>query len=62
MFSVFNMGHRLELYCNESIAGEIITIAKKYDIEAKIIGQCEKSPFKEKNVVEIKSEYGSFKY
>jgi len=62
MFSVFNMGHRMELYCNESIAGEIITIAKKYDIEAKIIGQCEKSPFKEKNVVEIKSEYGSFKY
>jgi phosphoribosylformylglycinamidine cyclo-ligase len=32
MFSVFNMGHRMELYCNESIAGEIITIAKKYDI------------------------------
>jgi len=62
MFSVFNMGHRMELYCNESIAGEIITIAKKYDIEAKIIGQCEKSPFKEKNVVEINSKYGSFKY
>ena len=62
MYSVFNMGHRMELYCNESIAGEIIKIAKKYDIEAKIIGQCEKSPFKEKNVVEIKSEYGSFEY
>ncbi|MFX1442132.1 MAG: AIR synthase-related protein [Promethearchaeota archaeon] len=60
MYSVFNMGHRMELYCNESIAGEIITIAKKYDIEAKIIGQCEKSPFKEKNVVEIMSEYGRF--
>lgn len=62
MFSVFNMGHRMELYCNESIAGEIIAIAKGYDIEAKIIGQCEKSPLKEKNVVEIKSEYGNFKY
>ena len=62
MFSVFNMGHRMELYCHESIAGEIITIAKKYDIEGKIIGQCEKSPFKEKNMVEIKSKYGSFTY
>jgi phosphoribosylformylglycinamidine cyclo-ligase len=62
MYSVFNMGHRMELYCNESIAGEIIAIAKKYDIEGKIIGQCEKSRFKEKNMVEIKSEYGSFTY
>lgn len=62
MYSVFNMGHRMEIYCNESIAGEIITIAKKYDIGSKIIGQCEKSPFKKKNVVEIKSEYGNFEY
>ncbi len=62
MFSVFNMGHRMELFCNESIAREIIAIAKKYDIEGKIIGQCEKSAFKEKNMVEIKSEYGSFIY
>lgn len=62
MYSVFNMGHRMELYCNESIAKEVIKISKKYNVEGKIIGQCEKSPFKEKNVVEIKSEYGSFEY
>ncbi|MFX0072291.1 MAG: AIR synthase related protein [Candidatus Hermodarchaeota archaeon] len=62
MFSVFNMGHRMELYCNESIAKEIIAIAKKYEVDGKVIGLCEKSPFKEKNVVEIKSEYGSYEY
>ncbi|MFO7794899.1 MAG: AIR synthase related protein [Promethearchaeati archaeon] len=62
MYSVFNMGHRMELYCNESITKNLINVAKKYDIEAKIIGQCERSPLKEKNMVEIKSEFGSFEY
>ncbi len=62
MFSVFNMGHRMELLCNESIASEIIKITKKYEIDSKIIGYCEKSPIKGKNMLEIKSEFGSFIY
>ena len=62
MYEVFNMGHRLELLCEESIAKEIINIAKKYNINSKIIGQCEKSPSKKKNILEIKSEFGSFNY
>ncbi len=62
MYQVFNMGHRMEICCDESIAKEIIDIAKKYDIESKIIGQCEKSSYKNKNQLEIKSEFGSFNY
>ncbi len=62
MFNVFNMGHRMEIYCNESISKEIIKIAKKYNIDSKIIGQCEKSHIKSKNIVEIKSQFGSFTY
>ena len=62
MYSVFNMGHRMELLCNESIAPEIIKITKKYKIDSKIIGYCEKSPKKGKNILEIKSEFGSFTY
>ena len=62
MFSVFNMGHRMELYCEEGIAKEIIKIASKYNVESKIIGHCEKSPDKNKNIVEINSEFGSFNY
>jgi phosphoribosylformylglycinamidine cyclo-ligase len=62
MFRVFNMGHRMELYCEEVVAKEIIKIAKQYKIESKIIGYCEKSPNKDKNVVNINSEFGSFKY
>jgi phosphoribosylformylglycinamidine cyclo-ligase len=62
MYQVFNMGHRMEICCDESIAKEIIEIAKKYNIESKIIGQCEKSSYKNKNQLEIKSEFGSFNY
>ena len=62
MYSVFNMGHRMELFCEESIAKDIQRIAKKFNIESKIIGHCEKSPSKNKNLVEINSEFGSFKY
>jgi phosphoribosylformylglycinamidine cyclo-ligase len=62
MFSVFNMGHRMELCCNESIAPEILKIIKKYKIDSKIIGYCEKSSIKNRNILDIKSEYGSFTY
>ncbi|MFX1500889.1 MAG: AIR synthase related protein [Promethearchaeota archaeon] len=62
MYSVFNMGHRMEILCDESIAPEIIKIAKKYNIDSKIIGYCEKSPIKGKNVLDLKSEVGSFTY
>jgi len=62
MFQVFNMGHRMELYCNEENAKDIIKIARKYEIEAKIVGYCEKSPSRNKNNLEIKSEFGSFNF
>jgi phosphoribosylformylglycinamidine cyclo-ligase len=62
MFSVFNMGHRMELYCEEPLAKEIIKIAKSFNIDSKIIGHCEKSPSKKGNVIEINSEFGSFTY
>ena len=62
MYQVFNMGHRLEIYCNENIANKIIHIAKKYDINAKIIGHCEDSTNANKNELVIQSQFGEFKY
>ena len=43
MFEVFNMGHRLEVYCDEEIAQELITISNQFNVEAKVIGRCEKA-------------------
>ena len=59
MYQVFNMGHRLELICAESISSEIIKISNKFNIEAKIIGKCIES---DKNQLTINSEQGKFIY
>jgi|TARA_B110000902_G_scaffold131446_1_gene152735 phosphoribosylformylglycinamidine cyclo-ligase len=47
MFEVFNMGHRLEIYCDKDKAQELIDIAATFNVEAKIIGRCEPSDKKE---------------
>ncbi len=59
MYKVFNMGHRMELYVPEEIAGEIIDISRSFNIDAKVIGHVEKSDNKK---LTIKSEYGEFEY
>ena len=43
MYNVFNMGHRMEIYCDKEYADEIIEISKKYNVDAKVIGRVENS-------------------
>ena len=43
MYEVFNMGHRMEIYCDNSIADNIISISKEFEVDAKIIGRVEES-------------------
>ena len=59
MYKVFNMGHRMELYVDESIANDIIAISKSFNVDAKIIGRVEAS---EDNKLTIRSEFGTFNY
>ncbi len=59
MYSVFNMGQRLEVYVNEEKADMVMSIASKYGVESKIIGHCEKYSGKK---VTVKSAYGIFEY
>ena len=59
MYQVFNCGHRMELYVDKSIAGDLIEISKEFDVEAQIIGYVEANP---KKKLTIKSQYGSFNY
>lgn len=47
MYQVFNMGHRLEIFTSETAANEMITIAKKFNIEAQIVGRVYPSDKKE---------------
>jgi phosphoribosylformylglycinamidine cyclo-ligase len=53
MFEVFNMGHRLEVYCDEEIAQELITISNQFNVEAKVIGRCEKANEKSLTIHDI---------
>jgi phosphoribosylformylglycinamidine cyclo-ligase len=41
MYEVFNMGCRMEIYCDEKHAQEIIDIATSFAIDAQIIGRVE---------------------
>jgi len=59
MYTVFNMGHRMEIYANESVAGKLMEISRNYGIDAQIIGRVYESAESE---VLIKSQYGEFSY
>lgn len=47
MYQVFNMGHRLEIFTTAAKANEVISIAKQFQIDAKVIGRAEKADNKE---------------
>lgn len=59
MYQVFNCGHRMELYVDETIAEDIITISESFGVPAKIIGHISPS---DKKRLTIKSKYGTFEY
>jgi phosphoribosylformylglycinamidine cyclo-ligase len=59
MYRVFNMGHRFEIYTSKNAADEIIKIAAGFNLNAKIIGHCDKSDKKKLTIV---SEHGTFNY
>ncbi|MBO6533208.1 MAG: phosphoribosylformylglycinamidine cyclo-ligase [Muricauda sp.] len=59
MYQVFNCGHRMELYVDESVAEEIIAISQSFDVDAQIIGRVEPSDTKK---LTIQSTYGKFTY
>ncbi|HYH05237.1 MAG TPA: AIR synthase-related protein, partial [Bacillota bacterium] len=60
MYQVFNMGHRLEVYCDPATAAQIIEIAGKYQVEAKIVGHVAKNDHVEENKVTIRHEGEEF--
>ncbi len=50
MYEVFNMGCRLEIYCNKQDAALFIEIAKSFSVDAQIIGKVEAN---DKKLLEI---------
>lgn len=58
MYKVFNMGHRMEIYCDKKDANAMIELAGTFQLKGKIIGRVEKGEKK----LTIKSDYGEFNY
>ena len=60
MYEVFNMGHRMELYCGEKEAGRVIAIAQSLGIEAQVVGRVEATT--DHKSVTIQSPFGAYHY
>ena len=43
MHQVYNMGHRLEVFCKPGLESTLINLAKEFEIEAQVIGRTEPS-------------------
>ena len=59
MYQVFNCGHRMEIYVPENVANDIISISKKFNVNAQVVGRVEKSDQKK---LTINSEFGTYNY
>ncbi|MBT8254710.1 MAG: phosphoribosylformylglycinamidine cyclo-ligase [Bacteroidia bacterium] len=59
MYQVFNCGHRFELYVDENVAEEIISISKTFNVDARIVGHVKTSSNK---ALTIESPFGKFHY
>ena len=62
MYQVFNMGHRLELYCEESVAGSLIGIAQSHGVDAQVVGYVERNPDSDVNEVMIRAHSQEYLY
>ncbi|MEM2424192.1 MAG: AIR synthase related protein [Candidatus Bathyarchaeia archaeon] len=60
MYENYNMGIGFEIIAEPEAADDIISQSEKFNLEAKIIGRCERS--NGKNKLTIKSQYGKFQY
>ena len=58
MYQVFNMGHRMEIYVDPSLADDVIAISKSFNIDAQVVGHIEEGT----KSLTIRSEYGEFNY
>ena len=59
MYQVFNMGHRMEIYCAPDVAEQLIAISQSFAIDAQLVGKVVAAETKK---LTIQSPYGTFEY
>ena len=43
MHQVYNMGHRLEVFCLPEVASKVIELSQEFDVDAQVIGRTEET-------------------
>ena len=43
MHQVYNMGHRLEVFCLPEVASKVIELSREFDVDAQVIGRTEET-------------------
>ncbi|MDW7658556.1 MAG: phosphoribosylformylglycinamidine cyclo-ligase [Bacillota bacterium] len=51
MYQVFNMGHRLEIYCEPPVVSTILSVCQAYCLDARVVGYTEKTKTNGREVV-----------
>lgn len=59
MYEVFNMGHRMEVYCDPHVSQHITDISEAFNVDAQIIGYVEDAS---SNELIIKDDKGTYQY
>jgi phosphoribosylformylglycinamidine cyclo-ligase len=59
MYTVFNMGQRLEVYVEKGMGNEVVRLAKSFNIDACVAGFVENA---EQNEVRLETSHGTFIY
>ncbi|MDD2456903.1 MAG: hypothetical protein PHQ83_00145 [Eubacteriales bacterium] len=60
MYQIFNMGHRLEIYCDDTTATGILEICARFELPARIVGRTEASASAGENEVVIQDRGQTF--
>ena len=62
MYQVFNMGHRLEIYCEERSVDQLLSVSLSHGLAARVIGHTEASADPNHNAVLIRDGQHVYEY
>lgn len=62
MYQIFNMGHRMEVYCDPNVVADIIAISESYGVSARQVGYTDYAGSDQSNQVIIKDRGGEYHY